>query len=168
MTKITLINIYIFCPHQYLIWPAVFRLMPRLFPRAPCDDHVDDHVRSSFLRTSDQFELQRQKRRHGQPKSSCERASGSKNGDNNCHHICCYHYRCVSYLLLSLLLDRVFPLQAVSPPCQAVSPPFLLGCQPVLVPPSRLVQAHEHDQVAQAIAWHTQRLLQRRAGLAGI
>ena len=133
---------YIFCPHQYLIWPAVFRLMPRLFPRAPCDDHVDDHVRSSFLRTSDQFELQRQKRRHGQPKSSCERASGSKNGDNNCHHICCYHYRCVSYLLLSLLLDRVFPLQAVSPPCQAVSPPFLLGCQPVLVPPSRLECRH--------------------------
>ena len=81
---------------------------------------------------------------------------------------CCYHYRCVSYLLLSLLLDRVVPPQAVIPPCQAVSPPFLLGCQPVLVPPSRLVQAHEHDQVAQAIAWHTQRLLQRRAGLAGI
>ena len=26
--------------------------------------------------------------------------------------------------LLSLLLDRVFPLQAVSPPCQAVSPLF--------------------------------------------
>ena len=115
--NIWLINIY-FCPRQYLIWPAVFRLMPR------------------------------QKRRHGQPKSSCERAIGSKNGDHNCHHMCCYHYRCVSYLLLSLLLDRVFPLQAVSPPCQAVSPPFLLGCQPVLVPPSRLEQAHEHDQVA--------------------